>query len=59
MNNDNKYSQSLLSIYKEGTMRIIHFTLIGLCLVLSVSVAMAKEKQPAEMKGRDLRLPRG
>ena len=30
-------------------MRITRFTLIGLCLVLSVSVAMAKEKQPAEM----------
>ena len=30
-------------------MRITHFTLIGLCLVLSVSVAMAKEKQPAQM----------
>ena len=29
-------------------MRITHVTLIGLCLVLSVSVAMAKEKQPAE-----------
>ena len=27
-------------------MRITHVTLIGLCLVLSVSVAMAKEKQP-------------
>jgi hypothetical protein len=30
-------------------MRITHFTLIGLCLVLSVSVAMAKEKQPDQM----------
>jgi len=30
-------------------MRITHFTLIGLCLVMSVSVAMAKEKQPAQM----------
>jgi hypothetical protein len=30
-------------------MRITHFTLIGLCLVLSVSVAMAKEKEPAQM----------
>jgi hypothetical protein len=29
-------------------MRITHVTLIGLCLVLSVSVAMAKEKQPAQ-----------
>jgi hypothetical protein len=29
-------------------MRSTHFTLIGLCLVLSVSVAMPKEKQPAE-----------
>ena len=27
-------------------MRITHFTLIGLCVVLSVSVSMAKEKQP-------------
>ena len=30
-------------------MRITHFTLIGLCVVLSVSVAMAKEKQPDQM----------
>ena len=30
-------------------MRITHFTLIVLCLVLSVSVAMAKEKQPDQM----------
>jgi hypothetical protein len=30
-------------------MRSTHITLMGLCLVLSVSVAMAKEKQPAEM----------
>ena len=30
-------------------MRITHITLIGLCLVLNVSVAIAKEKQPAEM----------
>ena len=30
-------------------MRITHITLIGLCLVLSVSVAMAKEKQPDQM----------
>ncbi|HEY3196573.1 MAG TPA: DUF1579 domain-containing protein [Nitrospirales bacterium] len=30
-------------------MRITHVTLIGLCLVLSVSVAMAKEKQPDQM----------
>ena len=30
-------------------MRITHFTLIGLCLVLSVSVSMAKEQPPAEM----------
>jgi hypothetical protein len=30
-------------------MRITHVTLIGLCLVLSVSVAMAKEKKPAKM----------
>ena len=30
-------------------MRITYFTLIGLCLVLSVSVAMAKEKQPDQM----------
>ena len=29
-------------------MRITHVTLIGLCLVLTVSVAMAKEKQPAQ-----------
>jgi hypothetical protein len=29
-------------------MRITQFTLIGLCLVLSVSVAMAKDKQPAQ-----------
>ena len=39
----------MATIYKEGTMRITHFTLIGLCLVLSVSVAMAKEKQPDQM----------
>ena len=30
-------------------MRVTHFTLIGLCVVLSVSVAMAKEKQPDQM----------
>ena len=30
-------------------MRITHFTFVGLCLVLSVSVAMAKEKQPDQM----------
>ncbi len=30
-------------------MRITHFTLVGLCLVLSVSVAMAKDKEPAQM----------
>jgi uncharacterized protein DUF1579 len=30
-------------------MRITHFTLIGLCVVLSVSVSMAKEKQPDQM----------
>ncbi len=30
-------------------MRITHITLIGLCLVLSVSVATAKEKQPDQM----------
>ena len=30
-------------------MRITHFTLVWLCLVLSVSVATAKEKQPAHM----------
>src|SRR5438445_10351611 len=30
-------------------MRITHVTLIGLCVVLSVSVAMAKEKQPDQM----------
>ena len=30
-------------------MRITQVTLIGLCLVLSVSVAMAKEKHPAQM----------
>ena len=30
-------------------MRITHITLIGLCVVLSVSVAMAKEKQPDQM----------
>ena len=30
-------------------MRITHFTLIGLCVVMSVSVAMAKEKQPDQM----------
>jgi len=30
-------------------MRITHFTFIGLCVVLSVSVAMAKEKQPDQM----------
>ena len=29
-------------------MRITHFTLIGLCLVLSASVAMAKDKEPAQ-----------
>src|SRR2546427_11462691 len=42
-------TQSLLSAYKEGRMRITHFALIGLCLVLNVSVAMAKEKQPDQM----------
>ena len=30
-------------------MRITHFTLIGLCVVLSASVAMAKDKEPAQM----------
>ena len=30
-------------------MRITYFTVMGLCLVLSVSVAMAKEKQPDQM----------
>jgi len=30
-------------------MRITHLTLVGFCLVLSVSVAMAKEKQPDQM----------
>jgi hypothetical protein len=30
-------------------MRIPHFSLVGLCLVLSVSVAMAKDKEPAQM----------
>lgn len=30
-------------------MRITHFTVVGLSLVLSVSVAMAKDKQPAQM----------
>ena len=30
-------------------MRMTQFTLVGLCLVLSVSVAMAKEKQPDQM----------
>jgi hypothetical protein len=29
-------------------MRITHFTLVGLCLVLSVSVTMAEDKKPAQ-----------
>jgi hypothetical protein len=30
-------------------MRITHFTLVGLCFVLSVSVAIAKDNQPTQM----------
>ena len=30
-------------------MRITHLTLVGFCLVLSASVAMAKDKEPAQM----------
>src|SRR5207249_2340724 len=37
-----------LSFYKEETMRLTHFTLAGLCIVLTVSVAMAKDKKPAK-----------
>ena len=29
-------------------MRLTHFTLAGLCIVLTVSVAMAKDKKPAK-----------
>jgi hypothetical protein len=39
----------LLSIIRRKQMRSTHVTVIGLCLVLSVSVARAQEKQPAEM----------
>ena len=35
-----------IRLNKEGAMRVAHLTLTSLCLVLTVSVAMAKDKKP-------------
>jgi hypothetical protein len=42
----NDYLQYQKLLKKEETMRLTHFTLAGLCLVLTVSVAVAKDKKP-------------